>query len=330
MKYLVTGGAGFIGSHLVERLVADGHCVRVLDNFRTGLRANLAAVETSPLLEIIEGDIRDIKLVERAVTGVDGIFHLAALVSVRQSVERPDLCFEINAWGSINLLNAARIAGVKRMVLASSAAIYGDANAPPLYESMQPKPLSPYALDKLYMEQAAAMYSALFGMHATLLRFFNVYGPRQVSDSPYSGVISASMSRVTRGLPVVIYGDGTQTRDFVHVHDVVRANILAMENSADGCRVLNVATGMPISINDLAKYIFHVYNKKPNIIYDPPRVKDIVHSHAAVTCASSQIGFSAEIGIDPGLRLLCGAPGRAAASKIKEIYQPRRPHPHDC
>jgi UDP-glucose 4-epimerase len=304
MHYLVTGGAGFIGSHLVDRLVADGHRVRVLDNFSTGKNANLADVAASPLLEVIEGDIRDGKQVERAIAGVDGIFHLAALVSVQQSVENPYLCFDINARGSVNLLDAARRAGVKRLVLASSAAVYGDSNVPPLHESMYPKPMSPYALDKLYMEQVSAMYSVLYGMHTTLLRFFNVYGPRQVPDSPYSGVISIFISRATRGLPVTIYGDGAQTRDFVHVRDVVRANILAMQGSVDGCRILNVATGMPVTVGDLAKRVFQVCNRVLNVDHAPPRSKDIVHSYAEVISARNQIGFSAEISIESGLRSL--------------------------
>lgn len=308
MKYLVTGGAGFIGSHLVDRLVADGHRVRVLDNFSTGKRDNLADVAASPLLEIIEGDIRDGKQAERAVVGMDGIFHLAALVSVQQSVENPYLCFDINARGSVNLLDAARCAGVKRLVLASSAAVYGDSNTPPLHESMHAKPMSPYALDKLYVEQAAAMYSALYGMHTTLLRFFNVYGPRQAPDSPYSGVISIFISRAMRGLPVTIYGDGAQTRDFVHIHDVVRANILAMQSSVNGSRVLNVATGVPVTVEDLAKRVFQVCNRVLNVVHAPPRTKDIVHSYAKVISARNQIGFSAEISIESGLRSLYSGP----------------------
>lgn len=283
--------------------------VRVLDNFSTGKSANLADVAASPLLEVIEGDIRDGKQVERAVAGVDGIFHLAALVSVQQSVENPYLCFDINARGSVNLLDAARCAGVKRLVLASSAAVYGDSNTPPLHESMYPKPMSPYALDKLYMEQAAAMYSALYGMHTTLLRFFNVYGPRQVPDSPYSGVISIFMNRATRGLPVTIYGDGAQTRDFVHVHDVVRANILAMQSGANGSGILNVATGTPVTVVDLARRVFQVCNRVLNVAHAPPRDKDIVHSYAEVISARNQIGFSAEISIESSLRTLCSGLG---------------------
>lgn len=290
MKYLVTGGAGFIGSHLVEALACEGHVVRVLDNFSTGRRENLAGVQGGGL-EIVEGDIRDATLLGRCATGVDGVFHQAALVSVQESIEHPDFSADINARGSVNVLQAARLAGVKRVVLASSAAVYGDNPNLPLQETQPPQPISPYGLDKLYAEKAGELYHALFGMQVVALRYFNVYGPRQRPDSPYSGVISIFMDAVSGGRPVTVYGDGEQSRDFVHVYDVVQANLLAMQSSLAGCHVFNVGAGASVSLKGLLDLVWDVAGRKTDVSYAPPRPKDIRHSRADIGRAGAMLGY---------------------------------------
>ncbi|TAM45925.1 MAG: NAD-dependent epimerase/dehydratase family protein [Gammaproteobacteria bacterium] len=303
MKYLVTGGAGFIGSHLVEALVRDGHAVRVLDNFSTGRRENLAAVPGAQL-EIIEGDIRDAALLSRCASEVDGIFHQAALVSVQESIERPDLSADINARSTVNVLQAARAAGVKRVVLASSAAVYGDNPNLPLRESEPPSPLSPYGLDKLYGEKAGEVYHALFGMYVAALRYFNVYGPRQRPDSPYSGVISIFMDAVSRGRPVTIYGDGGQSRDFVHVQDVVQANRLAMQVPLTGYQVFNVANGQSVALKELLDLVWLTLDRKTGIAYAPARPQDIRHSRADIGRIRAALGYRSRWTLREGLRAL--------------------------
>jgi UDP-glucose 4-epimerase len=227
MKYLVTGGAGFIGSHIVDALVAEDHKVVVLDNLSSGHRENLASVMDR--IAFIEGDIRDADSCIQAADGCDGIFHEAALVSVADSVERPRDNHDINITGTLNVLEAARSAGVRRVVFASSAAIYGNNPELPKTEAMLPEPMSPYAVAKITGEHYLKTYAELYGLECIALRYFNVYGPRQDPSSPYSGVISIFARRVGQGLPVTIYGDGEQTRDFINVADVISANLLAMQ-----------------------------------------------------------------------------------------------------
>ncbi len=231
MKYLVTGGSGFIGSHIVEALVADGHDVVVLDNLSSGHIENLDRVMDRIIF--IEGDIRDPAACLAAAKGCDGVFHEAALVSVADSVERPRDNHEINITGTLNVLEAARACGVKRILFASSAAIYGNNPELPKTESMLPEPMSPYAVAKITGEYYLRTYAELYGLECVALRYFNVYGPRQDPSSPYSGVISIFAQRVGRGASVTFYGDGLQTRDFVNVADVVQANLLAMRVSLE-------------------------------------------------------------------------------------------------
>lgn len=317
MRYLVTGGAGFIGSHTVERLIREGHHVRVLDNFSSGSEENLSHVSDRDRLTIVEGDIRDRDRVIREAEGVDGIFHLAAIVSVQESINHPEQSFDVNALGSINVLAAARHAGVKRVVLAGSAAVYGDNPDLPLRETAPAKPMSPYGFDKFSTELASAMYCELYGLQAVVLRYFNVYGPRQNASSPYSGVISVFVDRVRNGKPIVIYGDGMQTRDFVHVLDVARANHLAMLGEHGSFRILNIASGIATPVRKLADVTMQAAGRNVGIRHEAPRTMDIRCSLAHTGAASREIGFTAEISLARGLQdMFNGERTGACASQI--------------
>lgn len=304
MRFLVTGGAGFIGSHLVEELLQKNHQVRVLDNFSTGKRENLAFAGGRPELEIIEGDIRDRDTVRSVLSGVDGAFHEAALVSVPASVERPDLSFEINARGTFNLFEAARQTGVRRIVYASSAAVYGDNDQLPLAENTTTSPRSPYGLDKLYTEQLGALYHALYGQEMFALRYFNVFGPRQDPKSPYSGVISIFMDQIGSGTSPTIFGDGEQTRDFVYVGDVVQANLKAMFTKSTGFRVFNVGCGRQTSLNQLFGELKTLTGSPLMPRYAEPRLGDIRHSLADISAIRQELGYAPAFSIAQGLRLL--------------------------
>ncbi|MCS7011119.1 MAG: NAD-dependent epimerase/dehydratase family protein, partial [Anaerolineales bacterium] len=227
MLALVTGGAGFIGSHLVRALLERGLAVRVLDNFSTGRRENLAGLP----LELLEADLRDASQVRRAVEGADWVFHLAAFVSVPQSMAEPETCFSVNVGGLVNLLEACRQAGVRKVIFSSSTAVYGEPSVFPTPEDAPLSPLSPYALSKQIGEQYMRFYSRVFGLPTLSLRYYNVYGPRQRPDSDYAAAIPIFARRLLTGQPLTIYGDGRQSRDFIFVEDVVRANLLAAESS---------------------------------------------------------------------------------------------------
>ena len=304
MKLLVTGGAGFIGSHLTERLLQLGHEVRVLDNFSTGRRENLAFGRGHMGLEVCEGDLRDRTQVRRAVAGVDGIFHQAALVSVPRSIAEPSLSFEINAAGTLGLFEAARGAGVRRIVYASSAAVYGDGHTPPLREEMTPRPLSPYGLDKLYTEQLGALYASLHGLTPVALRYFNVFGPRQDPASPYSGVISIFVDRLRRGEPPTIYGDGEQTRDFVYVLDVVEANLASMWGHRDEFQAFNVGRGERLSLNGLIAILQDLMDVRLPVGYAPARLGDIRDSQADISAITASLGFKPQWDVKRGLASL--------------------------
>jgi UDP-glucose 4-epimerase len=304
MRFLVTGGAGFIGSHIVEHLLRENHHARVLDNFTTGKRENLAFAAGNANLEITEGDIRDPETVAGAVSGVDGVFHEAALVSVPKSVEQPDLSFDINVKGTFNVFEAARKAGVRRVVYASSAAVYGDNETLPLVEKFAPIPLSPYGLDKLYAEQLGALYQSLYGQEMVALRYFNVFGPRQDPLSPYSGVISIFVDRLKSGKPLTIFGDGEQTRDFVYVGDVVQANLKAMFGKYAGFRVFNVGCGRQTSLNQLFSQLKDVTGSSVAATYAAPRAGDIRHSLSDTARIQSELGYQPAYTLAEGLRLL--------------------------
>src|SRR5512134_1258472 len=261
MQYLVTGGAGFIGSHIVETLLKQGASVRVLDNFSTGKRENLeplTALFDSDRFEILEGDLRDATRVEEAVRGVDVIFHEAAFVSVPQSMEEPQTCFDVNIKGTSLLFDSARQAGVRRAVVASSAAIYGNAEALPLVEETPPQPMSPYAVSKRVKEMYAELFTASYGLEAVALRYFNVYGPRQRPDSMYAAAVPIFARRLLDGKSVTVYGDGGQTRDLINVRDVVRANLIAAEHPQAAGKVFNICTGIETRLLDLLDVMYEL------------------------------------------------------------------------
>lgn len=302
--YLVTGGAGFIGSHLVDALVDSGNRVRVLDDFSSGKPEHLENARRSGKLEVIRGDVRDPATVQQAVAGTDGVFHLAALVSVQQSIAEPRRSHDINAGGAFNVLEAVRRAGVGRVVLASSAAVYGDGSVP-AREGLTPAcPLSPYALDKLVAEQYAGLYGRLYGLETVALRYFNVYGRRQDPASPYSGAITVFTDRLRHNATVTVYGNGEQTRDFVHVADVVRANLAAMTASHTGFSAYNVGTGNAVSIKRTLEILAGIIGKPPVVEWLPERPGDIRHSCADLRLIHEALGYAPTLDLATGLREL--------------------------
>jgi len=301
MKALVTGGAGFIGSHIVDRLLQDGHEVIVLDDLSTGHRENLAENEK---LEIVEGDIRDFNTVNECMQGVDWVFHKAAVASVPKTVNDPIGSSAVNYQGTLHVLEAARQNKAKRVVFASSAALYGDEPTLPKLETMLPVTLSPYAVDKLASEYACGMYSRLYGLETVSLRYFNVYGPRQDPSSPYSGVISIFADMLSQASTPTIYGDGEQTRDFVYVSDVVEANMRAATKEPAAGQVINIATGNKITLNELLNTFCEIKQMEFNAEYQDPRQGDIKESYANVSKAASILEWSSTIVLNQGLREL--------------------------
>ncbi|RPI41995.1 MAG: NAD-dependent epimerase/dehydratase family protein [Betaproteobacteria bacterium] len=299
MHVLVTGGAGFIGSHSVEALLEAGAEVTVLDNFSAGKRSNLPA---DAKLRVVEGDIRDTTSVERAMMGVDRILHLAAQVSVRASVDEPVLSASHNVTGFLNVANAARRSGALRFVYASSAAVYGAPHALPLDEESVCEPLSPYGLEKLVNDQYAALFGQLYGTSTLGLRYFNVYGPRQDPASPYAGVISRFASRLAGDEPLKVFGDGQQTRDFIFVKDVARANVAALRSTFNG--VLNVGTGSSVSLLELIETLGACAGRTPVVHFDPPAPGDIRHSAMRPNRIREALGFVAKTKLRDGLRTL--------------------------
>lgn len=299
MRALVTGGAGFIGSHLVNLLLEQGFQVRVLDNFSSGRRENLPA--RHPRLEVLEGDIRDAAKVQQAVQQVDFVFHLAAFVSVPQSIEAPLDCLDINVNGTALVLETARRYGVQRAVLASSAAVYGDSPNLPLAESTPPHPQSPYATSKWVDELYAALFSQL-GMETVALRYFNVYGPRQRPDSPYAAAIPRFIARLLQGEEIVIFGDGGQTRDLIYVEDVARANLLAAQTPGIAGRVFNICTGQETRLLDVIDTLYRLIPPKRPHRFEAPRPGDIYRSVGDPQRAAAELGFRAAVTLEEGLR----------------------------
>jgi UDP-glucose 4-epimerase len=297
-KYLVTGGAGFIGSTIVRALLEQGDFVRVLDNFSTGKPENLAGLK----VEMLEGDLRDPAMVAEAVKDIDFAFHEAAFVSVPQSMEDPLPCFEINQRGTEILLEAARKADVKRVVLASSAAVYGDLEQMPLEEHFPLRPLSPYAVSKRVDELYAEMYTRSFGLDVVALRYFNVYGPRQRPDSMYAAAVPIFARRLLDGKPITIYGDGGQTRDLVFVGDIVRANLLASEHPEAPGQVFNICGGDEIRVIDLVEVLMDLFPNAPAPEFAPPRAGDIYRSVGSPAKAGKILGFKAQTSLDAGLK----------------------------
>jgi len=287
---MVTGGAGFIGSHLTDALIEQGCRVRVLDNFATGRREHV-----NPAAELIEADIRDLASIAKAFAGVDCVFHTAALPRVPLSIEKPIETHMTNAVGALNVLVAAREAGVRRVINSGSSSVYGDQAKLPLTEDMAPNPLSPYALQKLVGEQYARLFHRLFGMQTLTLRYFNVYGPRMASEGAYVTVIGVFLRARREGKPLSIQGDGEQSRDFTHVSDVVRANLLAMDSPVADGRALNIGYGRNTSVNRIAAMI-----GGPTASL-PPRPGDVRHTLADVSQAAQILGWHPQVPIEQGL-----------------------------
>ena len=296
--YLVTGGAGFIGSHLCEELVRRGERVRAVDSLITGKRENLAHV---PQVEFIEGDLADIAVAKRAVQGVDYVLHQAAIPSVPRSVEDPITSNRANIDASLNVLVAARDARVRRVVYAGSSSAYGNAPTLPKVETMGTAPLSPYALQKLVAEQYCQMFTTLYGLETVTIRYFNVFGPRQDPSSPYSGVISIFISAMVEGRRPTIYGDGGHTRDFTYVANVVDGVLRACDAPKASGEVINVATGGRISLNQLFKTVRHLVDSTLEPIYAEPRAGDVRDSQADISKARELLGYSPLVSFEDGL-----------------------------
>jgi len=300
-KYLVTGGAGFIGSHLVENLVKQGHDVRVLDNFLTGKRENI--VEFLDKIDLIEGDIRDLNTCMQAVEGVDFVLHQAALPSVPRSIEDPVLTNEINIKGTLNLLLASKQNNVQRFVFASSSSVYGDDEILPKREGAEGVPLSPYAVTKLVGEKYCQVFSRVFGLSTISLRYFNIFGPRQDPYSQYAAVIPLFITRIIQGERPAIFGDGEQSRDFTYVANIVEANRLAIEAPEISGEVINAACGNKTTVNQLFEHIRQNLQKDIDPIHQDPRPGDIRHSFADITRAQEVLKYEPKISLREGLQI---------------------------
>ncbi|NDD30735.1 MAG: NAD-dependent epimerase/dehydratase family protein [Proteobacteria bacterium] len=295
-RVLVTGGAGFIGSHIARHWKERGAQVAVLDDFRTGHRANVEGEG----IEVFEGSILDRALVTRAAEGVDYVFHLAAMVSVVESMQDPARCVDVNVHGTLNVLEAARRAGARKVVLSSTAAVYGNEEGGLCGEGMPVRPISPYGITKLDGELYLEMYRREHGLQTVSLRYFNVFGPRQDTRSPYSAVIPTFIERALRGDDLIVHGDGSQTRDFVYVGDAVAANVLAAE-TPDLVGPCNVGHGRATSVVDLARVVLALVDSRSRIVHAPSRAGDIAHSTADISRLRA-FGFSCATSLEDGLR----------------------------
>jgi UDP-glucose 4-epimerase len=302
MRALVTGGAGFIGSHIAERLVSQGHSVRVVDNLSSGKRENLAGFASD--VELVEADIRDPARMDAALVGCEVVFHQAAIVSVPYSVEHPQETHDTNIQGTLNVLAAARKAGVRRVVFASSAAIYGDDPELPKTEAMLPNPIAPYGVEKLTSEYYLRVYSRLYGVETVALRYFNVFGPRQDPKSAYSGVISIFVDKVLAGQVPTIFGDGTACRDFVFVANVVDVNLEAATREGVSGRAFNIACGARTTLNRLLEILGRIAHREVRAKYEGPRAGDILESVADIGLARAMLGYEPRVGVEEGLRAL--------------------------
>jgi UDP-glucose 4-epimerase len=302
--YLVTGGAGFIGSHICERLLKEGHGVRVLDNFFSGKRANLEHLGGE--IDLVEGDIRDASAVAGAMRGVHVVFHEAALGSVPRSVADPVTTHEVNMTGTLNVLLAARDAGARRVVYASSSSVYGETQELPKHEGITPQPLSPYALSKLAGEHYITVFNHVYGFEAVALRYFNIFGARQDPESQYAAVIPRFIMSLLEGKPPVIYGDGLQSRDFTHVENVVEANLLAAEAEGVAGRAFNVACGGRYSLLDLLDRIRRIIGSDLQPVHEVARAGDVRDSQASIEAARAALGYRVKVDFDEGIRRTVG------------------------
>jgi nucleoside-diphosphate-sugar epimerase len=299
-RYLVTGGAGFIGNHIARALLERGLSVRVFDNFATGHRENLSDLVDE--IELVEGDLRSIDACRRAAAGVRYILHQAALPSVPRSIEDPHTTHEVNATGTLHLLIAARGAGVQRVVYASSSSVYGRDPKLPRDEADRPSPVSPYAVSKLAGEQYCSAFYHSYGIETVALRYFNVFGPRQGWDSPYAAAIPRFIRALAKGHPPTVYGDGEQSRDFTYVSNVVDANLLALDAASAPGRMYNVGAGHGTTVNSLLRTLCEIMDKPFRPEYHPPRPGDVRDSVADITRAGRDFGYAAATPLDDGLR----------------------------
>ena len=298
MKYLITGGAGFIGSHIARALLEQGADVRILDNFSSGKRENLKGLD----VELLEGDLRNASLVAEAVRGVNIIFHEAAFVSVAESMEKPQECLDVNVAGTSILFECARKADVQRVVIASSAAVYGDSEAYPLSEETPLRPLSPYATSKRVDEMYADLFTNHFGLEVAALRYFNVYGPRQRPDSMYAAAVPIFIRRMLDNKPITVYGDGGQTRDLINVRDVVQANLLASQHPAAPGQIFNVCTGIETRILDLLEILYQIFPNAPRHVHAEARAGDIYRSIGTPNKIVETLGFAPKVTLAEGLK----------------------------
>lgn len=298
-KYLVTGGAGFIGSHIIRRLLREGGKVRVVDNLVTGDLERLSDVRSA--VEFQQGDLADPRVCEQAVAGVDYVLHQAAIPSVQRSINDPVATNRANINATLNLLESARKAGIKKFVYAASSSAYGDTETLPKQEAMAPNPLSPYALQKLVGEQYCRLYHQLFGVETVCLRYFNVFGPGQDPNSEYSAVIPKFINRMLKKDRLTVFGDGEQSRDFTYVENVVDANLLALQASNAAGKLFNIACGKRVTLNGLIEKLEAILDLKTAIDYLPRRVGDVRHSLADIGLARKLLGYEPTVGLEEGL-----------------------------
>lgn len=303
-RILVTGGAGFIGSHLVDRLMKKGYEIVVLDNFFSGNIENIKHHSESEMFHLVKGDVRSSDDVKEAMSDVEAIFHLAAIVSVPISIENPLLVNDVNVRGTLNLLDAGLKSDVKRFIYTSSCAVYGEVDRLPIDELCPTNPISPYAVSKLAAEYYCKVFFENYGLDTLCLRYFNVYGPRQVGNS-YGGVITKFINRLKHTKPPIIYGDGEQTRDFVYINDVVEADILALNCRHCSGEAINVGTAKPTTINELANLLIEIFGQAPvKPVYATAREGDIQNSHADIRKAERKLGYKPKITLTEGIKML--------------------------
>jgi nucleoside-diphosphate-sugar epimerase len=298
--FLVTGGAGFIGSHIVHRLQKEGAKVRVVDNLSTGKKERLRDIDSS--IELIEDDLTDSRVCDRAVQDVEYVLHQAAVPSVQRSIQDPLETNRANVMGTLNLLESCRQHGVRRLVYAASSSAYGDTQVLPKKEDMAPNPLSPYALQKFVGERYCKLYNDLYGLETVSLRYFNVFGPSQDPWSEYSAVIPKFATRLQSRQPLVVFGDGEQSRDFTYVDNVVEANILAIKAQRTAGAVINVGCGEGLTLNRLIRFLEEILQVQAVVDYEPPRRGDVRHSLADISLARDILGYQPKVTVVEGLR----------------------------
>ena len=298
-RFLVTGGAGFIGGHITEYLVSQGHDVVVFDNLSTGKLENLAAVKDQ--ITFVQGDIRDKRVLYDVMDNIDYVLHHAAEISIAKSVHAPDICNSTNVDGTVNVLMVARDCSVKRFVMASSSSIYGDTGSAPQHECSLPHPLSPYGASKISAEYYCDVFHQIYGLETVRLRYFNVFGPRQDPNSEYTAVIPKFIDRAYKNQDLHIYGDGKQTRDFVYVENIAHANYLACTTDNIAGKVFNIASNQSITIDALAYKILEFFDGKGNIVHESPKPGDVKYSVSCTDKARTELGFSPTVSFDDGL-----------------------------